>query len=73
MDWEGYARDAGSPNNENTAAFANVKQALLTNTLKFKRPVLLQNGDEHRYQVDMPMNETAGKLIEKDKATFIPT
>ena len=71
MDWEGYARDAASPNNENTAAFANVKQALLTNTLKFKRPVLLQNGDEHWYQVDMPMNETAGKLIEKDKGTLV--
>ena len=71
MDWEGYARDAASPNNENTAAFANVKQALLTNTLKFKRPVLLQNGDEHWYQVDMPMNETAGKLIEKDKGSLV--
>lgn len=71
MDWEGYARDAASPNNENSAAFANVKQALLTNTLAFKRPVLLQNGDEHWYQVDMPMNETAGKLIEKDKGTLV--
>ncbi len=71
MDWEGYARDAAAPNNENTAAFANIKQALLTNTLAFKRPVLLQNGDEHWYQVDMPMNETAGKLIEKDKGTLV--
>lgn len=71
MDWEGYARDAAAPNNENTAAFANVKQALLTNTLKFKKPVLLQNGDEHWYQVDMPMNETAGKLIEKDKGSLV--
>ena len=71
MDWEGFARDAAAPNNENTAAFANVKQALLTNTLKFKKPVLLQNGDEHWYQVDMPMNETAGKLIEKDKGFLV--
>ena len=71
MDWEGYARDAAAPNNENTAAYAAVKQALLTNTLKFKKPVLLQNGDEHWYQVDMPMNETAGKLIEKDKGSLV--
>lgn len=71
MDWEGYARDAAAPNNEYTAAFANVKQALLTNTLKFKKPVLLQNGDEHWYQVDMPMNETAGKLVEKDKGSLV--
>jgi hypothetical protein len=71
MDWEGYARDAAAPNNENTAAFAAVKQALLTNTLKFKKPVLLQNGDEHWYQVDMPMNETAGKLVEKDKGSMV--
>jgi hypothetical protein len=71
MDWEGYARDAAVPNNENTAAYANVKQALLTNSLKFKRPVLLQNGDEHWYQLDMPMNETAGKLVEKDKGTLV--
>ena len=71
MDWEGYARDAAAPNNENTAAFANVKQALLTNTIKFKKPVLLQNGDEHWYQVDMPMNETAGKLVEKDKGSLV--
>lgn len=71
MDWEGYARDAASPNNENTAAFANVKQALLTNSINFKRPVLLQNGDEHWFQVDMPMNETAGKLVEKDKGSLV--
>lgn len=71
MDWEGYARDAAVPNNENSAAYAATKQALLTNTLKFKRPVLLQNGDEHWYQVDMPMNETGGKLIEKDKGTLV--
>jgi len=44
---------------------------LLTNTLKFKKPVLLQNGDEHWYQVDMPMNETAGKLVEKDKGSLV--
>jgi hypothetical protein len=71
MDWEGYLRDLTAPNNENTAAYANVKQAILTNTLKFKRPVLLQNGDEHWYQVDMPMNETAGKLVEKDKGSLV--
>jgi len=71
MDWEGYARDAAAPNNENTAAFAAVKQALLTNTIKFGKPVLLQNGDEHWYQVDMPMNETAGKLVEKDKGSLV--
>lgn len=71
MDWEGYARDAAAPNNENTAAYANVKQALLTNALAFKKPVLLQNGDDHWYQVDMPMNETAGKLVEKDKGDLV--
>lgn len=71
MDFEGYARDATAPNNENTAAFAAVKQALLINTLKFKKPVLLQNGDEHWYQVDMPLNETAGKIIEKDKGSLV--
>ena len=71
MDWEGYLRDQAAPNNEFTAAFANVKQALLTNTIAFKKPVLLQNGDEHWYQVDMPMNETAGKLIEKDKGSLV--
>lgn len=71
MDWEGYLRDLAAPNNEYTQAFANVKQALLTNTLAFKRPVLLQNGDEHWYQVDMPMNETAGKLVEKDKGSLV--
>ncbi len=71
MDWEGYLRDLAAPNNENTAAYANVKQALLTNTIKFKRPVLLQNGDEHWYQLDMPMNETGGKLVEKDKGSLV--
>lgn len=71
MDWVGYARDAAAPNNENTAAYANVKQALLTNTLKFKKPVLLQNGDYHWYQVDMPMNETAGKLVENDRGSLV--
>jgi hypothetical protein len=71
MDWFGYARDAAAPNNENTAAFGNVKQALLTNTLKFKKPVLLQNGDDHWFQVDMPMNETAGKLVELDKGSLV--
>jgi hypothetical protein len=71
MDWEGYLRDLAAPNNENTAAYAAVKQALLTNTIKFGKPVLLQNGDEHWYQVDMPMNETAGKLVEKDKGSLV--
>lgn len=71
MDWEGYLRDLAAPNNEYTAAYSNVKQALLTNTLAFKKPVLLQNGDEHWYQVDMPMNETAGKLVERDKGDLV--
>jgi hypothetical protein len=71
MDWEGFASRAASPNNENSAAFANVKQALLTNTLKFNKPVLLQNGDQHWFQVDMPMNETAGKLVELDKGSLV--
>lgn len=71
MDWEGYARDTSAPNNEYTAAFANTKQALLTNSLKFSKPVLLQNGDDHWYQVDMPMNETSGKLVEKDKGSLV--
>jgi hypothetical protein len=69
MDWEGYARDAKSP--QYTAAFDRTKLTLLTNTLNFKKPVLLQNGDEHWYQVDMPMNETAGKLVEKDKGSLV--
>ena len=69
MDWEGYGRDAKTP--EYSASFDNTKMALLTNTLKFKKPVLLQNGDEHWYQVDMPMNETAGKLVEKDKGSLV--
>jgi len=71
MDWEGFARRAASPNNENSEAFSNVKQALLTNTLKFNKPVLLQNGDQHWFQVDMPMNETAGKLVELDKGSLV--
>ena len=71
MDWEGYLAGTAYPNNEYTAAYDNVKQALLTNTLKFKKPVLLQNGDEHWYQVDMPMNETAGKLIQRDKGSLV--
>ena len=71
MDWEGYARNAASPNNENTAAFAATKQAILTGTLAFAKPVLLQNGDSHWFQVDMPMNETAGKLVEGDKGTLV--
>jgi hypothetical protein len=71
MDWEGYLRDLTTPNNENTAAYTATKQALLTNTIKFGKPVLLQNGDEHWYQLDMPMNETAGKLVEKDKGSLV--
>ena len=71
MDWEGYLRDLAAPNNENTAAYTATKQALLTNTIKFGKPVLLQNGDEHWYQLDMPMNETAGKLVEKDKGSLV--
>ena len=55
----------------NTQAFDGTKLALLANTLRFKKPVLLQNGDEHWFQVDMPMNETAGKLVEKDKGTLV--
>jgi len=71
MDWEGFARNQASPNNENTAAFAATKQAILTGTLAFAKPVLLQNGDQHWFQVDMPMNETAGKLVELDKGTLV--
>jgi hypothetical protein len=71
MDWEGFARNAASPNNENTAAYAATKQAILTGTLAFAKPVLLQNGDQHWFQVDMPMNETAGKLVELDKGTLV--
>lgn len=71
MDWEGYSAGAAAPNNEYTAAYDNVKQAILTGTLAFKKPVLLQNGDEHWFQVDMPMNETAGKLIQKDKGSLV--
>lgn len=68
MDWEGYLAAADK---EYTAAYDNVKQALLTNTLAFKKPVLLQNGDEHWYQLDMPMNETAGKLVQRDKGLLV--
>ena len=71
MDWEGFASGASTGNNEYTQAFDATKQALLTNTLKFKKPVLLQNGDQHWYQVDMPMNETAGKLVQKDKGNLV--
>ncbi len=71
MDWEGYLRDLAAPNNENTAAYTATKQAILTNTIKFGKPVLLQNGDEHWYQVDMPLNETAGKIVEKDKGSLV--
>ena len=71
MDWEGFASGAAAPNNEYTQAFDATKQALLTNTLKFKKPVLLQNGDQHWYQVDMPMNESAGKLVQKDKGNLV--
>jgi len=68
MDWEGYLSAADK---EYTAAYDNVKQALLTNTLAFKKPVLLQNGDEHWYQLDMPMNETNGKLVQRDKGLLV--
>lgn len=71
MDWEGFARNQASPNNENSAAYAATKQAILTGTLAFAKPVLLQNGDQHWFQVDMPMNETAGKLVELDKGTLV--
>lgn len=71
MDWEGYLAGLSSPNTEFTAAYDKDKLALLTGTLKFKKPVLLQNGDEHWYQVDMPMNETAGKLVQKDKGSLV--
>ena len=73
LDWEGYLAGLAAPNNEYTAAYDNVKQAILTGTLSFKKPVLLQNGDEHWYQVDMPMNETAGKLIQRDKGSLVET
>ena len=68
MDWEGYLAAADK---EYTAAYDNTKQALLTNTIAFKKPVLLQNGDEHWYQLDMPMNETAGKLVQRDKGALV--
>jgi len=71
MDWEGYARDAKAGSNQYTQAYDGTKLALLANALRFKKPVLLQNGDEHWFQVDMPMNETSGKLVEKDKGTLV--
>lgn len=71
MDWQGYNRKAASPDNEYTQAFDNTKQALLTNAIKFKKPVLLQNGDAHWYQVDKPMNETGGKIVEGDKGSLM--
>jgi hypothetical protein len=73
LDWEGYVAGTAAPNNEFTAAFDNVKQAILTGTLAFKKPVLVQNGDEHWYQVDMPMNETSGKLVQRDKGSLVET
>ncbi|MEI7798254.1 MAG: hypothetical protein WCI68_05765 [Actinomycetes bacterium] len=71
MDWEGYLAGQAMPNTECTSAYNADKQALLTNTLQFKKPVLLQNGDEHWFQLDMPMNETAGKLVQKDKGSMV--
>lgn len=71
MDWEGYMAGQAMPDKECTSAFNNVKQALLTNSLSFIKPVLLQNGDEHWFQLDMPMNETAGKLVQKDKGALV--
>lgn len=71
MDWQGYFRNAAAPNNEYTQAYDNIKQALLTNSIAFKRPVLLQNGDSHWFQVDMPMNETAGHIVEGDKGSLV--
>lgn len=71
MDWEGYLAGLAMPDKECTSAYDADKQALLTNALSFKKPVLLQNGDEHWYQIDMPMNETAGKLVQKDKGALV--
>ena len=71
MDWEGYLAAVAMPDKECTAAYNADKQALLTNALSFIKPVLLQNGDEHWYQLDMPMNETAGKLVQKDKGALV--
>jgi len=71
MDWEGYLAGQAMPDKECTSAYDNVKQALLTNSLSFIKPVLLQNGDEHWFQLDMPMNETAGKLVQKDKGALV--
>ena len=59
------------PDKECTSAYDADKQALLTNAVSFIKPVLLQNGDEHWYQLDMPMNETAGKLVQKDKGALV--
>jgi hypothetical protein len=71
MDWEGFAAGLAMPNTECTNAYDADKQALLTNALSFKKPVLVQNGDQHWYQLDMPMNETAGKLVQKDKGNLV--
>ncbi len=71
MDWEGYLAGLAMPDKECTSAYNADKQALLTNALSFIKPVLLQNGDEHWYQLDMPMNETAGKLVQKDKGALV--
>ena len=71
MDWEGYLAGQAMPDKECTKAYDADKQALLTNTLSFVKPVLLQNGDEHWYQLDMPMNETAGKLVQRDKGALV--
>ena len=71
MDWEGYLSGLAMPDKECTSAYDADKQALLTNAVSFVKPVLLQNGDEHWYQLDMPMNETAGKLVQKDKGALV--
>jgi len=71
MDWEGYLANLAMPDKECTSAYDADKQALLTNAVSFIKPVLLQNGDEHWYQLDMPMNETAGKLVQKDKGALV--
>jgi len=43
-----------------------VKQAILTGTLAFKNPVLLQNGDEHWVQLDIdPSNPLLWTIIPK--------
>jgi len=71
MDWEGFAAGFAMPNTECSNAYDADKQALLTNALSFKKPVLLQNGDQHWYQLDMPMNETKGLLVQKDKGNLV--